>query len=369
MDHQNAAGLHLENLRLQGFRSFRDLLIPELGTVTLFTGKNSIGKTTILDAIRVYAARGKNSVINRVLSERDELVSFQSDESQEDQLYNYDSLFHRHQSQMHDKLVISPLSNEDALELSRVELEDGSGQALKVKFRGISMLYPYDRYPAKRRFLRDNSNDSSGERQLDPISLTYLDPWISDGDRMASYWDKVTLTEAQSQAVRALELVIGKRIEGVAAVSIPYSSPRLDYRKEYPRNRMLVARIEGEPRPMPLKSLGDGASRMITVGLALSNTRNGLLVMDEVENGIHYSVQPRFWEMVMDLATENHVQVVASTHAYSCIQGFVEAALARTHLRTVLVRMDRDDETDDIRAVPYSTRDLEIAMEQGIELR
>ena len=51
--------LHLPNLSIKGFRGIDDLSIPHLGRVTLLAGKNSIVKTTVLDAVRVYAARGR----------------------------------------------------------------------------------------------------------------------------------------------------------------------------------------------------------------------------------------------------------------------------------------------------------------------
>lgn len=49
--------LFLPHLSIRGFRGITELVIPRLGRVTLLAGKNSVGKTTVLDAVRVYAAR------------------------------------------------------------------------------------------------------------------------------------------------------------------------------------------------------------------------------------------------------------------------------------------------------------------------
>lgn len=45
--------LHLPELVISGFRGIDELLIPRLGRVTLLAGKNSVGKTTVLDAVLV----------------------------------------------------------------------------------------------------------------------------------------------------------------------------------------------------------------------------------------------------------------------------------------------------------------------------
>ena len=64
--------LHLSSLSIGGFRGIDALTIPRLGRVTLLAGKNGVGKTTVLDAVRVYAARGMYPTLSRLLLERDE---------------------------------------------------------------------------------------------------------------------------------------------------------------------------------------------------------------------------------------------------------------------------------------------------------
>ena len=61
--------LHLPSLSTRGFRGIDALAIPRLGRVTLLAGMNGVGKTTALDAVRVYAARGRSSAISNVLLE------------------------------------------------------------------------------------------------------------------------------------------------------------------------------------------------------------------------------------------------------------------------------------------------------------
>ena len=177
---------------------------------------------------------------------------------------------------------------------------------------------------------------------------------------MARFWDKVALTDDEIRAVEALNLIFGRRVERVAMIGD--EGPR---RRLY--GRRVVAKIEGQVRPVPLKSLGDGAVRLFGVALALANSPDGFLVIDEAENGIHHSVQRDFWKMVIKTAYENNVQVLATTHGWDCVEGFAQAATESAEVEGALVRLEMNG--DGIRAVEYSEEELRVIAVQRIEVR
>ena len=49
--------------------------------------------------------------------------------------------------------------------------------------------------------------------------------------------------------------------------------------------------------------------RTFGIALALVNARNGLLLIDEFENGLHYLVQPDLWRLIFQVARRLNVQV------------------------------------------------------------
>lgn len=95
--------------------------------------------------------------------------------------------------------------------------------------------------------------------------------------------------------------------------------------------------------------------------------RDGFLVMDEAENGIHHSVQRGFWRMVLRAAHQYNVQVLATTHSSNCVAGFARAAIECDDALGVYVRLERDG--DRVRAVEYTEEELETVADQGIEVR
>ena len=167
------------------------------------------------------------------------------------------------------------------------------------------------------------------------------------------------LTETEAFSVQALQLVLGREVERVGARENPGDGGRL--------GRQIVVKLRDQAQPVPLKSLGDGATRMFGAALRLATSRKGLLVIDEAENGLHYTVHQDFWRMVLQASREGHVQVLATTHSWDCIVGFARAATDCDYTDGVLVRLEAGDEG--CRAVVYSEEELEVAAEQRIEVR
>ena len=86
--------LHLPNLSIAGFRGVERLSIGRLGRVTLLTGRNSVGKTTVLDAVRVHAARGRPMVLHELLERREEFVAALDEDHDRVVVPDYTALFH-----------------------------------------------------------------------------------------------------------------------------------------------------------------------------------------------------------------------------------------------------------------------------------
>src|SRR5205085_5473965 len=62
----------LPNLEIREFRTFRHLQIERLGRVNLIVGKNNVGKTSLLEALQLYAHRASPTLIWQILGTHDE---------------------------------------------------------------------------------------------------------------------------------------------------------------------------------------------------------------------------------------------------------------------------------------------------------
>lgn len=380
------SGLHLPDLTIEGFRGIEKLSIPRLARVTLLAGKNGAGKTTVLDAVRAYAARGNSSVLREILDGREEFSSNIGEDGDTLLAPDWLSLFHGREIGNAPRIRIGSHSDILSLELTNLDneiignedlfpeslgLEDSKilktyiGESERIIPSAIVSEHPDTVSPMTIRNMRRFTRDSERVDRSLELRCELLGPGLLSNAHMAEFWDRVALTDAEDQAVEALKLVLGDQVDRVTVVGGGRS-----YRRYGPGigvGRRALVKLKGYDKPVPLKSCGDGASRLFGVALALANSAGGFLLIDEAENGLHWSVERDFWRMVLRTAQENDVQVLATTHGWDCIAGFSKAVNETPEEDGLLLRLDRDGGR--VRAVDYSEDQLRVAAEQRIEVR
>ena len=366
--------LLLPSLFVEGFRGLKNLSIPRLGRVTLLAGRNGVGKTTVLDAVRIYASRARRAALEELLASHEEIAVRKDTDGTDIPLFDGKTLFHGRGTAGNATISIGPMSGGDRLRIAIAELSSepdtlmkaaltkfmgDDARVMKVMFRDTVELLPPGPHDFPRELMQMFAEDGS---ELPPeLICESQGPGLPSSGNIARHWDRITLTDDEDRVIRALNLATDEKAARVAAVGGGETDGR------GPNGRRVVARLKGHGHPVPLRSLGDGAVRLLGVAMALANGRNGFLLIDEAENGIHHRLQREFWRMVLETAEENNVQVLATTHGWDCVRGFAEAAEDLKAVEGVLVRLERNG--DRTRAVEYPQDELAIAARDGIEVR
>lgn len=102
--------------------------------------------------------------------------------------------------------------------------------------------------------------------------------------------------------------------------------------------------------------------------LSMYECENGVLLVDEVENGIHYSVLQNLWQVLDVVSARNNVQVIATTHSRECQIAAVRAFEKGNDLRLVRLRRNRAD-LSAVAADIYDRDLIDAAMDMSLELR
>ena len=322
----------LENFQIRGFRCFSDFTISGLKRINLIAGKNAVGKTALLEAIRLYDQPSRNSLVE-LLARRDEAVVGKTAWS----LETAAPLFFRglgrestrtarfsglgaavdlkvawYRSGNDGRWVEDPgdqlVGYSDSTPLLRLARSEHRSIPLSVPLDGSELVH-----------LRLSSPPSSGPAYVRSSSL--------DTTEIVRLFEDVAGTDEENEAIRVLSWII------------PDAERLLT--KGAGEERTIYVKRKGRPHPEPLRTFGEGAFRLTGLALALFNSRGSVCLIDEIENGIHYELFDQIWEKLSLLSQELNVQVFATTHSKDCIEAF-ECSYRYPHFDACFHRLERD---------------------------
>lgn len=112
--------------------------------------------------------------------------------------------------------------------------------------------------------------------------------------------------------------------------------------------------------------MGDGMWRMLAMAIMLTQCRGGVLLIDEIDSGLHYSIMGQMWKLIFNAAKELDVQVFATTHSSDCVYSLAD--LRKEVDRENTISVQRIDSSKP-HSVPYDEEELSIAAQKEIEVR
>ncbi|CAM3622745.1 ATP-binding protein [Corallococcus sp. ZKHCc1 1396] len=371
----------LPSFRVQGFRAFRDLEIPRLGRVNLIVGKNNVGKTTALEALKVYAAGADAPWEIRDLLERRQEIRRGSPREKTSSQIDIDRVFFQSAHSGRTSVIqLGSISGEAPLRIQagRVSGNAPSFRPFDGAFYTADEEVPDTAQPANPvlrislgtvpiqfaslRSLSDLHSLEVADMQLGrlpdartPVTCGFLPARGIDKASIGALWDSIVLTANEQSTLQALR-IIAPDIERISLVEDP--------RQQGVRYALIARREHASPEP--LHSMGDGMNRVFELALGLVSARDGLFLIDEVENGVHYAAQEQLWRFIFEAASQLGVQVFATTHSWDCIAAFQKAASFHPE-DGVLISLAQVD--GDIKAAVFNERDLEIITRESIEVR
>lgn len=368
----------MKNLSIKGYKNIERLSLKNLGQVNLFTGKNNTGKSSLLEAIAIHVSRYKVGFILDILEARGEWPSLKSPDEGV-LLRALSSLF---QDRAYTSRIIVTEQLEDienvrtGVEICFVSLnsipqiegrnlvyerfaehEDGGDgisfldSEVALQISDLSLMESPSIYPL-RRFRQGSRMFSWGGEQVSE-RVQWVGAKGLSVSELGVLWDQVVLTDLEEYVVRGLQ-IIEPSIRRVSFVEVG-------------RQRRAVVRLNGYSDVMPIQSMGDGINRILTIILATVNSANGVLLIDEFENGLHHTVQRQLWDIIYQLSEVLNIQVFATTHSTDCIAAFEDVLNQREQVSGKLIRLERTE--SGIQTVEFDSKELEIATDNHIEIR
>ena len=120
---------------------------------------------------------------------------------------------------------------------------------------------------------------------------------------------------------------------------------------------------------MPLHLLGEGPIRFASILMVMLGDKPDYLFIDEIENGIHDSVQQDIWKDIGEAARAHDVQVFATTHSWEMIEAAHEAFKDDDAYEFRFHRLERNLETGNIEAATYNEFGMDAVTSVSYEVR
>jgi len=118
---------------------------------------------------------------------------------------------------------------------------------------------------------------------------------------------------------------------------------------------------------IPITQMGQGFNRLLDIYSEIVAAEAKVLLIDEIENGLHHSVLPTIWRGLFHAAEEVDVQIFATTHSWECVLAADRAAREEGNYELNLIRLDRVE--DRVKATIIDQPTLDTAKELEWEMR
>ena len=135
----------------------------------------------------------------------------------------------------------------------------------------------------------------------------------------------------------------------------------------FPSNRPMLYVDDGGDQLVPLTYMGEGLGYVLSWQLAILASENGTVLIDEFENGLHYSALTDVWKAIGIAARDSNVQIFATTHSWECVKAAQRAFADSDEDEFRLHRLERRD--GDIDAITYDQEQLATSIEFNFEVR
>ena len=368
----------LQSLKIEGFRGFQSFEMANLGRINLLVGKNNSGKTSILEAILIYVSKLDIGKIQKIFNHRGEYSHREIDAANllggKVQSYDIKNLFYKYLLKDNQKIVIYEpdkpanrvilsiqcTSKELLSKVNKNNLQAIGSFCLVVEFEHQEKVYSLS---PEGEILQINLNDKKPSQDFKKLKLFWIAPQSIAVNTNRYFFSQSLLNSTDNLVIEALK-IIEPKIEKIATTEEFQQSP---FNPEWVGRGGFMVKLAGAEEPVSIGSLGDGIWRMLGLVLAMVNLENGILLVDEIDSGLHFTVMTDMWKVVWEIAKKLNIQVFATTHSRDCWQSLAELITEEkiTDNDITIQRIDRDKE----KAVSFNTRQIYLASERDIEVR
>jgi len=288
---------HFNNIFIEKCKKINNLEINNLNRVNIFAGINNSGKTTLLESIYwlskqndIYAfteswrIRGKFEKLNPSWLNEE----FNNNISISGQIANIKTFV-------------------------RIEKRKNSFNYENDYLADIHIQANYNEIENSSRISLFSEKDFKAEfNEIRPIcNSQFTSPFsLQDKDNLIFSHEQSVSNKSLYDIIDFIKENIDNKIQGIELVK---TNSGLNFK---------VAHKDFD-KVIDILQFGEGLQRIFHISLLFAAARNGIMLIDELENAIHHSLLLKFTEFIQKLAEKFNVQVFLTSHSKECIEAFI----------------------------------------------
>ena len=355
----------VNSITFENFRGLKKLELPELSQITLLTGRNNAGKSSVLEGLFLLKKPSPRSfaLLNHL---RGMSPALDSVKLWEPSFYNLDAgnLLRISGQVNHKAVFVEYVKNNTFIPADSFDDSSPLYGNIGPKRAVYALKYQFalDKDSEEGNFIPQSNGMS---QRTDRTSKRIFDETIQnpnmifdsgkstrDSNRLAEWCGQSILNNQKQKIIEIMKLI----------------EPEIsDYTTILQQGETRIYIKIGE-QLIPLTLAGEGTVRLLEFIFGIMENPACLYLADEIESGFHYSMQKDFWRVLALAAKESNCQIIATTHSYDCIQNAVDGvAEAEMEDQFCLYRLERKGEEN--RAFRLSGDLLHYSIDANMEVR
>lgn len=359
----------IKSLHIENFRCFREVDLPDLRRINVVVGKNATGKTALLEGARL-ALSGTPVSLWIMNQSRSYFVGYPPSPTRE----QFEAIWSPYFFDFNISKQI----------LTECRDSNGRKASLKVFFdpqKSVTTV-PQQQSPPQQTppnpttivplaferidFAGGSSSlygsvNAQGGYALDPgpelgiASELLLSSLLSNPNQAVQWFSQLSVQKREKEITDAVRDEFEPSLENLAVISLG-QAPSIYASIRYLREKL------------PVSLLSAGITKFITLLAAILVRGRGVVLIDEIENGLFYKTLEPLWKYILKIAIKNNTQIFVTTHSQECVRALVPAMQGHED-EFALLRSERADNASDSTVTLLQGKFLEAAIEQGVEVR
>ena len=104
----------------------------------------------------------------------------------------------------------------------------------------------------------------------------------------------------------------------------------------------LYAKVKSVRELLPIGVVSAGVSKVLGILLAIANSNKGVVLVDEIDNGIHYKKLSTLWTTLFEFCEDRETQLFAATHSWEALKA-ISGVLGKNVDKFSYLRTERDE--------------------------